>query len=46
MEEYKGTDRRESLNISEKCQRDVCIARHSYVTSAVPLTYAVPYGRT
>lgn len=44
MEEYKGTDRRGSLNIAEKCQRDVCIARQSYVTSAVPLKYGVPYG--
>jgi hypothetical protein len=45
MVEHKGTDRRRSLNISEKCQRDVYIARHSYVTSAVQLKYGVPYGR-
>jgi len=45
MEEYKGTDRRGSLNISEKCQRDVCIARHIYVTSAIPLKYGIPYDR-
>jgi hypothetical protein len=41
----KETDRRGSLNISVKCQRDVCIEKYCYATTAVPLKYEVPYGR-